>query len=72
MFCSKAKALITQLEEQTRQMNDAIQACSTAIESGDVSLVPDTALRIEPDFRDSQYSKLIDNNKQVRFYLLLL
>ncbi|KAJ8911718.1 hypothetical protein NQ315_013180 [Exocentrus adspersus] len=56
---SQAKALITQLEEQTRQMNDAISSCDTAIESGDISQVPDTALRIKPDFRGSEYSKVL-------------
>ncbi|KAJ8927022.1 hypothetical protein NQ314_020585, partial [Rhamnusium bicolor] len=68
---SQAKALITQLQEQTRQMNDAITACDTAIESGDVNQVPDTALRIIPDFRDPEYNKVGmvngDSNKQNGF-----
>lgn len=55
---SQVKALITQLEEQKRQMNDAIQACDAAIESGDATAVPDTALRINPDFRDPEYAKV--------------
>lgn len=66
----QAKALITQLQEQTRQMNDAIAACDTAIESGDASAVSDAILKINPDFRDSQYTKLGlvngDSTKQVR------
>lgn len=37
-------------------MSDAISACDTAIQAGDASTVADTALRIEPDFRDSQYA----------------
>lgn len=50
--------MITQLQEQSRQMNDAITACNTAIEAGDASSVPDTALRINPEFRDPEISKL--------------
>ncbi|XP_019871079.1 epidermal growth factor receptor substrate 15-like 1 isoform X3 [Aethina tumida] len=52
---SKAKNLISELEEQSRQMNDAIQACDNAIDTGDVISLPDTALRIEPNFRSSKY-----------------
>ncbi|XP_064211795.1 epidermal growth factor receptor substrate 15-like 1 isoform X3 [Tribolium castaneum] len=55
---SQAKALITQLQEQTRQMNDAIEACDSAIQSGDANSVPDTALSIQPDFRDPEYTKV--------------
>ncbi|XP_076257907.1 epidermal growth factor receptor pathway substrate 15 isoform X2 [Rhynchophorus ferrugineus] len=55
---SQAKALITQLEEQTRQINDAVTLCDAAISSGDASQVPDTALRVNPEFRDVEYSKL--------------
>ncbi|CAH1163780.1 unnamed protein product [Phaedon cochleariae] len=56
---SQAKALITQLQEQTRQMNDAISACDMAIESGDTSQVADATLKIKPEFRDSEYKKMI-------------
>lgn len=63
--------MITQLQEQTRQMNDAIAACDSAIESGDVSAVPDTILNIGPDFKDPQYTKIGltngDTTKQVLF-----
>ncbi|XP_031329295.1 epidermal growth factor receptor substrate 15-like 1 isoform X2 [Photinus pyralis] len=55
---SQAKAMITQLEEQTRQMNDAITTCDSAIDASDVVTVPDTALRLEPEFRDSKYNKI--------------
>lgn len=48
------KALQTQLEEQTRQLCDAIKSCETAITSNDASVVPDTTLRINPDFRNSK------------------
>lgn len=50
--------MITQLEEQTRQMNDAISSCDSAIDSGDALCVADTALRIDPEFRDSKYIKV--------------
>lgn len=67
--------MITQLQEQTRQMNDAIKACDTAIESNDLSQVQDTALRIQPDFRSQEYlSNLTTNgysNKLVSYFDLL-
>ncbi|CAH2005949.1 unnamed protein product [Acanthoscelides obtectus] len=53
---SQAKALITQLLEQKRQMNDAIAAFNSAIESGDTTHVPDSLLRIKPDFMDPVYT----------------
>ncbi|XP_071054388.1 epidermal growth factor receptor substrate 15-like 1 isoform X4 [Onthophagus taurus] len=55
---SQAKNMISQLEEQTRQMNDAIVACDSAISTGDLSSVSDSVLRITPDFRDEQYKRL--------------
>lgn len=63
------KALTTQLQEQTRQINDAISYCEAAIQSGDASQVPDTALRITADFRDSEYTRfgLTNGEKQVDF-----
>lgn len=66
------KALTTQLQEQTRQINDAISHCEAAIQSGDVSQVPDTALRITADFRDSEYTRLglTNGEKQVNFVFM--
>lgn len=55
---SQFKALSTQLQEQSRQISDAVTLCDSAIESGDVSQLPDTALRITADFRDPEYSRL--------------
>ncbi|XP_045468404.1 epidermal growth factor receptor substrate 15-like 1 isoform X3 [Harmonia axyridis] len=55
---SQAKALQTQLEEQTRQLTDAIKSCEAAINANDASQVPDTTLRINPDFRNSRESNL--------------
>lgn len=59
--------MITQLQEQTRQMNDAITACDTAITSGDIGSIPDISLRITPDFRDAEYKKLsmVNGNHKV-------
>ncbi|KAF5301331.1 hypothetical protein FQA39_LY10729 [Lamprigera yunnana] len=62
---SQAKAIITQLEEQSRQMNDAIATCDTAIESSDPLSVPDTALRINPEFRDNEYHKVALMNGEI-------
>ncbi|XP_066150911.1 epidermal growth factor receptor substrate 15-like 1 isoform X2 [Euwallacea fornicatus] len=55
---SQVKALTTQLQEQSRQINDAISICEAAIQSGDLSVVPDTTLRISAEFRDAEYSRL--------------
>lgn len=38
-------------------MNDAIEACDIAIESGDPNVVPDAVLTIKPDFRDPEYKR---------------
>lgn len=62
---SQAKAKITQLQEQQRQMNDAITACDSAIETGDANSVADTALRINPDFRNAEFAIANDTAKQV-------
>ncbi|KAK9874093.1 hypothetical protein WA026_002447 [Henosepilachna vigintioctopunctata] len=53
---SQAKALKTQLEEQSRQLTDAIESYDAAITSGDASNVRDTTLRINPDFREAKNS----------------
>ncbi|ENN71982.1 epidermal growth factor receptor substrate 15-like 1 isoform X3 [Dendroctonus ponderosae] len=55
---SQLKALSTQLQEQTRQITDAIDVCETAIQSGDAAQVPEQVLRITIDFRDAEYAKL--------------
>lgn len=43
-------------------MNDAISACDSAIEAGDASYIAETVLRINPDFRDPQYTKISATN----------
>jgi hypothetical protein len=52
----QAKAKITHLQEQHRQMKDAIATCDTAISSGDASTVSDASLNIKPEFRDPEYT----------------
>lgn len=52
------KALSTQLQEQTRQITDAIDICEAAIQSGDAGQVPEQVLRLSIDFRDADYAKL--------------
>lgn len=46
-------------------MNDAIEACDSAIESGDGSTVPDTSLAIKPDFRDPEYNRVGQANEGI-------
>lgn len=69
----QAKAMITQLEEQTRQMKDAITVCDSAIDAGDATSVPDTALRINPEFRDPSIQKLgvVNGNSPVEVQLYI-
>lgn len=52
---SQAKAKITDLQEQQRQMSDAIALYDSALAAGDVNLVPDTSLRFEPEIEDLEY-----------------
>nr|CAD7428704.1 unnamed protein product [Timema monikensis] len=56
---SQAKAKITQLQEQHRQMNDAVVMYDSAISSGDTSSVGDASLNITPEFRDPEYSRIV-------------
>ncbi|XP_012262607.1 epidermal growth factor receptor substrate 15-like 1 isoform X2 [Athalia rosae] len=52
---SQAKVKITHLEEQQRQMTDAIALYDSALAAADASLVPDASLRFEPDFQDERF-----------------
>lgn len=45
--------MVTQLEENQRQMNDALAICKTAIEANDPSQASYFSLKIEPDFREA-------------------
>lgn len=45
-------------------MKDAINACDYAIENSNPSLVPDTSLRITPEFRDPEFTRVAPIQKQ--------
>ncbi|XP_011704328.1 PREDICTED: epidermal growth factor receptor substrate 15-like 1 isoform X3 [Wasmannia auropunctata] len=51
----QAKAKITDLQEQQRQMSDAIALYDSALAAGDVNLVPDTSLQFVPEIEDIEY-----------------
>ncbi|XP_063238176.1 epidermal growth factor receptor substrate 15-like 1 isoform X2 [Bacillus rossius redtenbacheri] len=55
---SQAKAKITDLQEQHRQMNDAISAYDSALSSGDLSSLSDTMLNLSPEFRSPEFSRI--------------
>lgn len=46
------KAMFTQLQENQRQMNDAVNSCKSALETEDIGAVSDYALKLCPDFRE--------------------
>lgn len=54
---SQAKAKITHLEEQQRQMKDAIALYDSALAAGDVSIVPDTSLHFNPEIEEIEWVK---------------
>lgn len=45
---------MSQLEDNQKQINDALDMCKSAIEASDPSQVSYFALKIEPDFRDAK------------------
>lgn len=53
---SQVKAMVSQLQENQRQMNDALAMCKIAIEESNPSLVSDYSLKLEPDFREVKHS----------------
>lgn len=44
--------MFTQLQENQRQMNDAVNSCKTALETEDIGAVSDYSLKLIPDFRE--------------------
>ncbi|XP_043678663.1 epidermal growth factor receptor substrate 15-like 1 isoform X1 [Vespula pensylvanica] len=54
---SQAKAKITHLQEQQRQMSDAIALYDSALATADASLVPDTSLQFNPEIEDIEYDE---------------
>ncbi|XP_061933262.1 epidermal growth factor receptor substrate 15-like 1 isoform X8 [Apis cerana] len=68
----QAKAKITHLQEQQRQMSDAIALYDSALAAGDATLVPDTSLQFNPEIESLEYEKTneedkIQNKKNVSF-----
>ncbi|XP_043796003.1 epidermal growth factor receptor substrate 15-like 1 isoform X2 [Apis laboriosa] len=68
----QAKAKITHLQEQQRQMSDAIALYDSALAAGDATLVPDTSLQFNPEIENLEYEKTneedkIQNKKNVSF-----
>ncbi|XP_044004966.1 epidermal growth factor receptor substrate 15-like 1 isoform X2 [Aphidius gifuensis] len=59
---SQAKAKITDLEEQQRQMSDAIAIYDSALATGDPTIVPDSSLKLELEIVDNDDDNN-DNNK---------
>lgn len=51
---SQVKAMVTQLLESQRQMNDALMSCKAAAEADNPSLVSEYSLKLEPDFREAR------------------
>lgn len=45
---------MTQLEENQRQMNDALELCKAALETNDPNSVSYYSLKLEPDFREAK------------------
>ncbi|XP_011143937.1 epidermal growth factor receptor substrate 15-like 1 isoform X1 [Harpegnathos saltator] len=62
----QAKAKITHLQEQQRQMSDAIALYDSALASGDVVLVPDTSLRFIPEIEDIEYQATTKNTDEIK------
>lgn len=62
---SQIKAMVSQLQESQRQMNDALTILKAAIEANNPSLVSDYTLKLEPDFREA---RTILDPRQVNLY----
>ncbi|XP_043523285.1 epidermal growth factor receptor substrate 15-like 1 [Frieseomelitta varia] len=59
----QAKAKITHLQEQQRQMSDAIALYDSALAAGDATLVPDTSLQFNPEIENLEYEKTTEEDK---------
>lgn len=46
--------MVTQLEENQRQMNDALEACKAALDTNDPNCVSYYSLNLEMDFREAR------------------
>lgn len=47
--------MVTQLQENQRQMNDAVNAFKAAIDIDDPSMVSDYSLKLNPEFKEVQH-----------------
>lgn len=63
---SQVKAMVSQLQENQRQMNDALAMCKIAIEESNPSMVSDYSLKLEPDFREIKQS--LDEKSEDAFH----
>ncbi|XP_025996403.1 epidermal growth factor receptor substrate 15-like 1 isoform X2 [Solenopsis invicta] len=61
----QAKAKITHLQEQQRQMSDAIALYDSALAAGDVNVVPDTSLQFIPEIEDIEFEATAKNAGEV-------
>ncbi|XP_031836936.1 epidermal growth factor receptor pathway substrate 15 isoform X2 [Nomia melanderi] len=62
----QAKAKITHLQEQQRQMSDAIALYDSALAAGDATLVPDTSLQFNPEIEDLEYETTTSNADETK------
>ncbi|XP_076664292.1 epidermal growth factor receptor pathway substrate 15 isoform X2 [Andrena cerasifolii] len=62
----QAKAKITHLQEQQRQMSDAIALYDSALAAGDATLVPDTSLQFNPEIEDVAYETAASNGDETQ------
>lgn len=53
-------------------MKDAIALADSAIASGDASGISESSLSIEPEFRDSSYTKILQETSQVTICIFIL
>uniref|UniRef100_A0A023F0U2 Putative synaptic vesicle protein ehs-1 n=2 Tax=Triatoma infestans TaxID=30076 RepID=A0A023F0U2_TRIIF len=58
---SQIRSIIVTIQEQQRQLKEAIEVVDTAIINNDTSTVPNRYLNLEPQFRDPSYKRLLNN-----------
>ncbi|KAK9497930.1 hypothetical protein O3M35_003828 [Rhynocoris fuscipes] len=61
---SQIKSMLVTLEEQKRQFMEAIEIVDAALVKNDCSAVPSRYLDLEPQFRDSSYRKILNNETE--------
>ncbi|XP_073999615.1 epidermal growth factor receptor pathway substrate 15 isoform X2 [Rhodnius prolixus] len=58
---SQIRSIIVTIQEQQRQLKEAIEVVDTAIVNNETSTVPNRFLDLEPQFRDPSYKRLVNN-----------